>query len=511
MISSIKNSAAIVWKSFNRTLLLSCCLIAVSQFNFGFDQTAFSTTQAMDAFEKKFGVYNSKSKTYSIQPYFLSLLNSLPYAGFAIGLIVGSMISARYGRRMAMFVMSLYAICTAVIVITSNSRAQILTARLLNYGYVGMELSVVPIFQAEIVPREVRGLVVGTYQLMLNLGGLIMSIICQATSSLEGDKQWRIPFGLFLVIPSFVASAIWFIPESPRWLLLNERGEESLDSLTKLRRGRFNTEQIQSEYEELRISLELEVQQGKYSELFKNPDSKRTWITVGTNFFLQITGQVFTAKYGTVYIKSLGTVDPFTMTVINQVINTVAVIVAMTLLDRLGRRPLLMFGGTIQAVALFAMGGLGTPSTITRSMKLGVVSLLSVFNFGFYVGWAPTSHVISSEIPTLRLRDKTYRVASVINILIQFVTTFSIPYLLDAPYANLGSKVGFVFGATTICALVFGYLCVPECKGRTLEEIDKLFLEGYPVGKFKTAQVGLTSEEKDEKVVVHVEETKEVV
>ncbi|KAH8807734.1 general substrate transporter [Xylogone sp. PMI_703] len=464
MISSIKDSAAIVWKSFNRTLLLSCCLIAVSQFNFGFDQTAFSTTQAMDAFEKKFGVYNSKSKTYSIQPYFLSLLNSLPYAGFAIGLIVGSMISARYGRRMAMFVMSLYAICTAVIVITSNSRAQILTARLLNYGCVGMELSVVPIFQAEIVPREVRGLV---------LGGLIMSIICQATSSLEGDKQWRIPFGLFLVIPSFVASAIWFIPG------------------------------IQSEYEELRISLELEVQQGKYSELFKNPDAKRTWIT--------ITGQVFTAKYGTIYIKSLGTVDPFTMTVINQAINTVAVIVAMTLLDRLGRRPLLMFGGTIQAVALFAMSGLGTPSTITRSMKLGVVSLLSVFNFGFYVGWAPTSHVISSEIPTLRLRDKTYRVASVINILIQFVTTFSIPYLLDAPYANLGSKVGFVFGATTICALVFGYLCVPECKGRTLEEIDKLFLEGYPVRKFKTAQVGLTSEEKDEKVVVHVEETKEVV
>lgn len=74
-----------VWHAFNPTLLRACCLIAISQFNFGFDQTAFSTTQAMFAFDKKFGKYNPEKDEWAIEPYFLSLLNSLPYIGFAIG------------------------------------------------------------------------------------------------------------------------------------------------------------------------------------------------------------------------------------------------------------------------------------------------------------------------------------------------------------------------------------------------------------------------------------------
>lgn len=198
---------------FNGRLLCAIGLIAVSQFNFGFDQTAYATTQAMDSFERQFGHYNEAKDKYAIEPYFLSLLNSLPYLGFVIGMLIGSNISARWGRRMCMFIMSIYALCTAAITFSSRSRAQILTARILNYGYVGMELAVVPVYQAEIVPRQVRGLVVGTYQLMLYMGGLIMSLICRATSELEGNKQWQIPFGLFFVIPTIVAAGIWFIPE----------------------------------------------------------------------------------------------------------------------------------------------------------------------------------------------------------------------------------------------------------------------------------------------------------
>lgn len=76
-----------------------------------------------------------------------------------------------------------------------------------------MELAVVPIYQSEIVPKEVRGLVVGTYQLMLYFGGLIMSLTCYGTSRLEGNKQWQIPFSLFFIIPTIVASGTWFIPE----------------------------------------------------------------------------------------------------------------------------------------------------------------------------------------------------------------------------------------------------------------------------------------------------------
>jgi SP family sugar:H+ symporter-like MFS transporter len=73
------------FKYFNRRLALSVSLIAFSQFNYGFDNQAFATTQATDAFAKQFGTYNPKTKTYVLQPYWLSLFNSCPYAGFAIG------------------------------------------------------------------------------------------------------------------------------------------------------------------------------------------------------------------------------------------------------------------------------------------------------------------------------------------------------------------------------------------------------------------------------------------
>ena len=110
--------------------------------------------------------------------------------------------------------------------------------------------------------------------------------------------------------------------------------------------------------------------------------------------------------------------------------------------------------------------------------------MVSIFGVGFSLGWAPLSHVVTAEVPTSRLRDQTYATASVFNIVIQFSVSISIPYLLYAPYANLGSKVGFIFGTSAVGALLFSWFCIPECSGKTLEEIDQLFLEGVPIRKF---------------------------
>jgi MFS transporter, SP family, sugar:H+ symporter len=86
---------------------------------------------------------------------------------------------------------------------------------------------------------------------------------------------------------------------------------------------------------------------------------------------------------------------------------------------------------------------------------------------------------------------------SVIDTAVRFLTTFIIPYLLYPPYANLDAKVGFIFGSTAICALIFGYFCVPECKGRSLEEVDRLFIDGVPIRKFKNTPVHVHVEDID--------------
>lgn len=165
-------------KCFNGRLIYSVTLIALSQLNFGMDQGAFSGTQAMTAFERKFGVWDSAKGKYIIEPYFLSLLNSLNYIGFAVGLVSGNLISRKWGRRRCMLIMCGWALIAAIILVTSQHKAQMLVGRIIAYIYIGMELALVPVLQSELVPARVRGFVVGTYQ-----SGLLVSLFSYAMVS----------------------------------------------------------------------------------------------------------------------------------------------------------------------------------------------------------------------------------------------------------------------------------------------------------------------------------------
>ncbi|KAI8233091.1 hypothetical protein K4K54_010974 [Colletotrichum sp. SAR 10_86] len=434
-------------KTFNRSLFTTVMLIAVSQFNFGFDQQGFNSTQAMDAFERQFGWYNPQKKVYYLESWWLSLFAGLPYIGFGIGILIGSSVSKRFGRRMCMFSMSVWSCIATTVIMTSKSRDQILGARILAYIYIGMELAVVPIYQSEITPQCARGFVVGTYQLSL---------------------------------------------ASPRWLAMQGRNEEALIALTRLREGKFTEDEIAAEMAHIRAGIDREVEKGKFKDMFHGKQmTKRTMSVIGVNFFMQATGSIFASVYGAIFVKQLGFINPFTVTIITSIINIFMCLCAMVLLDKMGRRNVIFFGGSIQTAGLFAMGGLGLTQNPSVPVKSAIVAMMIVMTTGFTLGWAPTSHVLSAEIPSMRLRDITYRTASVVNIVMQFTIAFTLPYLLNAPYANLGSKVGLIFGSIGFLSLVFVYLCVPECKGRTLEEIDTLFEKEVPLRKFQKMNLSL--------------------
>ncbi|KAL1801703.1 hypothetical protein ACET3X_002045 [Alternaria dauci] len=430
------------FESFNTRLALGCLLIASSSFNYGFDNQAYATSQAMDAFAKQFGVLNPTTGHYVLEPSWLSLFNSLNYIGFAAGVLFGSFIANRYGRRWCMFSMSIYALGTATLGVTAQNRDHIMAARILNYVYVGMELAVIPAFQSEIVPAPVRGLVVGTYQLSLVIGGFVINSVCRGTSSIPDNRAWRIPLGLFYIVPTMIATLVFFTPESPRWLLLNGRVDEARSSLTIYRQGKFSQDEIDAEFRELQLALEYEGEKGKF----------RTLLVVAINFFQQATGQAFSSQ------------------------------------------PMLLAGAAIQTVALMTMGGLGTTSNVTDGHKIGIIAMLGLMTAGFGVGWAPLCYVVTTELPALKLRDHTLRLGFFVNVCLNFAVNFSIPYLIYPQYAGLDSKVGFVFGSIAAACVVFTYLCIPECKGKTLEQVDDMFQKRVPLRQFrsyKTPMAGL--------------------
>lgn len=138
------------------------------------------------------------------------------------------------------------------------------------------------------------------------------------------------------------------------------------------------------------------------------------------------------------------------------------------------------------------MGGLGIVQPVDTARQKGIMSSMVLFSFGFSLGWGPICYVLTTELSALRLRDHTSRVGFIVNVFIRyrrvmalsletvgltytidsFVVNFSIPYLTDEKYAGLNSKVGFIFGAFMTVGAVFTFFCVPECKGKALEEVD---------------------------------------
>lgn len=183
-----------------------------------------------------------------------------------------------------------------------------------------------------------RGLVVATYQMSLGLGGLVINSVCYGTSHIDDNRQWRIPLGLFFIVPTIIAISIFFVPESPRWLLRKGKADDARRSLWKFRKGAFSEQQIEDEYKELVFALETETEQGRAAELFKGRDTTRTLIVVGMNYFQQAVGQAFASQYGAVYVRSPGTFNSSLFALMSSRISVGVLIVSMFTVERVGRR-----------------------------------------------------------------------------------------------------------------------------------------------------------------------------
>ncbi|KAL2672133.1 hypothetical protein Neosp_012831 [[Neocosmospora] mangrovei] len=158
-------------------------------------------------------------------------------------------------------------------------------------------------------------------------------------------------------------------PQSPRWLLTRGRVGEARCSLQKLRCGTKSETQIDDEFAALQCALDQEPEQGLYLDIFQWINKKRTAIVIAVNFFQQASGQAFASSYGAIFVRSVGSVNPFNMTIVNTSVNLFMYRISLFLHDRVGRRPLLMTGAIWQAAAIMAMGGLGiikNPSVVVK-------------------------------------------------------------------------------------------------------------------------------------------------
>ncbi|KAK7997583.1 hypothetical protein PG989_005623, partial [Apiospora arundinis] len=459
---------------------------------FGYDTGTISGIQAMEYWQALFstGYVNSKGHL-DISPSQSSAVVSILSAGTFFGALSSPLFADTIGRRYAL-IFSCIVFNLGVILQTAAMALPLFLAGRFFAGLgVGLLSAVVPLYQSETAPKWIRGAIVGAYQLAITIGLLLAAIVDYATANRQDTGSYRIPIAVQFAWAIILIGGMLILPETPRFLVKKDKYESAAHSLCKLRRLTPESASIQAELEEIRANHEFEMTLGKasYIDCFRAQMLKRQLTGMGLQALQQLTGINFIFYYGTQYFKNSGIQDAFTIQMITSCINVVSTLPGLWAVDRFGRRPLLLWGAVGMCASQFLVAMLGTLTTSqdgagniivynVAAQKAGI-AFVCIYIFFFASTWGPLAWVVTGEIFPLKNRARGLSMTTATNWLLNWAIAYATPYLVNygPGYANLQSKIFFIwFGCCFIC-IAFVYFFIYETKGLSLEEVDELYAE----------------------------------
>ncbi len=386
--------------------------------------------------------------------------------GATLGAACAGFLSDQFGRKRVILAVAALFVLGALGSAVAPSLTVLLAGRVVVGAAIGVASMLTPLYLAEIAPKERRGGVVSLNQFCITFGILLSYIVDYLLAGTAANWRWMLGAG---AVPAAVLFAgMLALPESPRWLAGEGRMDEARAALRRLRAGGA----VEGELAELRTDLRREGGRlVSWSALFRRGARKPIIVGVALAVFQQVTGINTVIYYAPTIFRSAGlSSDSVSILATAGVglVNVVMTVVAMNLMDRVGRRPLLLWGlgGMILMLLVlaggFAWGAHGAVAYFT------VASVAAYVGF-FAIGLGPVFWLLISEIFPLAVRGRGMSVASVANWGMNFVVTLVFPPLVAA----LGSASAFlVFAVLSVGAFIFTWAEVPETRGRSLEEIE---------------------------------------
>ncbi|XP_031253428.1 probable polyol transporter 4 [Pistacia vera] len=395
------------------------------------------------------------------------------------GSLAGGRTSDAIGRKWTMGLAAVIFQIGAGVMTLASSFQTLMIGRFLAGIGIGLGVMIAPVYIAEISPTIARGFLTSFPEIFINLGILLGYVSNYAFSGLSEHISWRVMLAVGILPSVFVGFALFIIPESPRWLVMQNRVEEARLVLLK-------TNEIENEVEE-RLQEILQaagITDGeKYEEkavwrelLSPSPSLCRMLIAgFGIQCFQQITGIDATVYYSPEIFKEAGIENDTKLlaaTVAVGVTKTVFILFAMLVIDKLGRKPLLYISTIGMTICLFS---LGLSLTFLGKGQVGIAfTILSVCgNVAFFsLGMGPVCWVLTSEIFPLRLRAQAAALGAVGNRVSSGLVAMS--FLSVSQKITVGGTF-FIFSIVSALSILFVYKCIPETKGKSLEQIELLF------------------------------------
>lgn len=264
---------------------------------------------------------------------------------------------------------------------------------------VGLISSLCPLYQSETSPRKYRGLVVGLYQWAITIGILIAAIVNNSMAKVEGNKGWHVVIALQFGFAGILAAGLFFLPETPRYLAIKGRDEQAKRSLRRI--TNLEGEELEEEYAHLKAGLEHEAAVGtaSYKELFAGGPS-RMWLRTSTAIAIQgwqqLTGINFIFYFGTSFFKSSGISNPFVISVITNVVNVVCTVPGLLVVDRVGRRTMLLWGAIIMAACEYivaivgvTVGDVAADGSVNLAAQRVLIAMVCIYIAFFASTWGP--------------------------------------------------------------------------------------------------------------------------
>ncbi|GAA6011496.1 hypothetical protein JCM10207_002639 [Rhodosporidiobolus poonsookiae] len=450
---------------------------------FGYDQGVMSGIIASAQFLEVFPACDPAQQG----SYKASVLQAFYVAIYEIGCLGGAifalMFGDRLGRKKMMYTGAIVLMIGVLIQVTAFrghwAGGQFIIGRIVTGLGTGFETSTIPTWHAECAKAKSRGFAVFIEAAMISTGTMIAYWVDLGFSYIDNSGAWRGPIVLQCIFAIALVAIVFFLPESPRWLVSKGHYVEAQRVIAALEPAPFNSEVVVLQTKVIADSLEGQTRQKKRDLITNGPTQhlRRMLIGSSSQFFQQVGGCNAVIYFSTpIFSEYLG-LDTKLSLILGAVLSTcyaLSACISFPLVDRAGRRMLYFIGTFGQAGSMFLIMGCLIPGIDSPAKNGAVVGIfLYLIFFGFT--WLELPWLYPAEINPLKTRTNANAVSTINNWLFNFaVVMFTPPFLSSSTVGTFA-----FFGAINLCFLPVIYLYYPETAGRSLEEIDVIFARGY--------------------------------